>query len=1264
MLTTIIEKYLTAIDQATFQKMMNHLLHLEGYKFLSSPGSVVGKNKTSKGSPDSFFEDGDKFVFCELTTQEKLPTGDTFFKKLKSDIEHCFNVSKTGIAKKDISKIILCFTEEIKPNELKELKDQINTHNPNATLIIYSIQEIPFKLVYFPGLADKYIPGVKTTKGALYTLPDFLMTTEKGLQPSLTNPFLGRDEEIEAAKSHLLSNDILIITGGQGVGKSKLAVQLAEMLELEQSLEPRVIASSPVPLWEDLGTFIFPNKKYIILFDDANKALPNLDYLLQFIATREKETTKVVITVRDYVKQYLNKYLTNVPHNEMTIFTLEDKKIAEIVNASLPGGTSLDPIALERIISLSKGNSRLALMATTTMLKENSIAVLSNVFSLYDQYFQKVKHDLSFLDKKENLRALGIISFFGILDRNNEELKTILEEEFGINWTELWETLAELEKVELVDIFQNEIAKISDQVLATYVLYKTFIDETSALINYSQWLFIFIEKYDKKINKTLIDLINTFGFSELRDRITSLILEVQKRLEVDAKNLYKFLDIFWFYREVDTLVFVQRWIDSLDKEEPQLTDIKYSYEPNDFVWAPDYLKLLLNFLSHHTPHTGQAIDLALKLMFKQPSRIPETLRHLNEQLQFHRYDYRIDFLRQHTLIDLLNNPSFSQREKEISDQLFLSLSPKYLGWEFTQTEGTGGMEIVIHNFRLFKTSALMKLREKILNRIFNLFQPNENLALAGLHKYVWASKEIDSSIYSDEQELVSDFINQNLVPSNYTHCKLVYQYVKTLKELNVQTLYNWNHFLDSDSMQIAKIFSFQFDDKKLPYSVRESKQKKDIEKYTSGKDVDFVKRTLDELYSIYKDAVATHDGHWIEPSLSTFILVLSESNLILYHKALELLMIAKYSFPLNQGVFIFKPLKNKLVKAKEFYTHINRYEYAHKQFWKQMFFEALDESDIDEFFLLEFIGFISSVNKPFQIHELEKTSKFDKQFEISKSKLESSCANHQSLVTYITEILLPKTTSMAISFGYQVCETSSSYFSNKVELLKRIYRNQKKLSAQYDYGGKEMAAVSTLDNKFLVEYLEEVTKDVSFIPFKFENLNLSFVWDLNDYEIILDEALEIVISKAPIFSNFEHQANALFKGHKLSKDGQEKAYNYISKFISKNFHSKQHIHIILNVVTYSFGDQILRFLKEFLLLNRDFEFIKNLWLEKNGVYSGSRVPRIEGHIQFTKSVIEMIQSLPSPLDYADQIKYFEQEIEWARQDKQQEMKRDFKGWID
>lgn len=1264
MITTVIEKYLLGVDQATFQKLMNHLLHLEGYKFLGSPGSVVGKNKTSKGSPDSFFEENDKFVFCEFTTQKRLESGQTFFKKLEKDIDHCFNTSVTEVNKSDISKVILGFTEKLKANELKKLKEKVNKHNSNAQLIIYSIQEIPFRLVYYPGLADKYIAGVKTTKGTFYTLPDFLKTTEKGLQPSLTNPFLGREEEIKQAKEYLLTNDILVITGGQGVGKSKIAVQLAEIFEKELSFEPRVIASSPVPVWEDLNNFILPNKNYFIFFDDANKALPNLDYLLQFITSREANTTKIVITVRDYVKHDLNRYLSNVPYNEVVISQLEEKKIQEIVTKSLPEGKSLDPIAMEMIVTLSKGNSRLALMAASAIVNSNNTNVLNNVFSLYDQYFQKVKNDLSFLDNKENLKALGIISFFGVLEKNNDYIKKILETEFNINWNQLWETLIDLEKVELVDIFQNEVAKISDQVLATYVFYKTFIDENFATVNYSNWLYNFIDKYDRKINKTLIDLINTFGYTELRDRITSLIFDVQKKLESDTQNFYKFLGIFWFYRELDSLLFIKKWIDNLEKEDPEPSEIKYTYENNDFVYAPDYFNLLLNFWHQNTHYTKEAIDLAIKLTFKQPSRIPETLKHLNEHLQFHRYDYRFGFPRQLTLIEALSNSSFCEKEKKIADQLFLSIAPNFLGWEYHQIEGKGGGQMTIYNFQLFKTPALMELRKNILQMLFHLFKENESSVLKALHKYAWTSRSIDSSIYADEQQFVSEFINQSFSTGNYSHCKFVYEYVDTLNEHNVTLLNDWSKFLDSDSMNIAKIFSSKFDENNLNFDERKQKQKEEIVKYIKGKDIKFIQRTLEQLDTVYKEAIANNDGYWIDESLPILFQSLAETNTKQFYKSLELLMLGKYSFELNYGYFIFRPIKNKLVEVKEFYSHINRYEYKQKQFWKLLFFDALDESNIDEFFLLEFIGYISSVSNRFYIYELDKKIKFDEQFQISKPSLQPSASEHENVITYITEILLSKESEVIVSFDHHICQNSFQYFSKKVDLRKQIYYNQKKNNGHFDYDGKEMQAVSSLDNLFLIEYLNEVTEDVSFLHFKLDNLHLSFVWDLPAYEKIIDKALEIIISKAPIFSNFEHQANVLFKGLKLTPEQNVKVYNYISKFISKHFSSKQHIHIILNVVTYSFNDQILRFLKEFLLLSKDIEFMKHLWLERNEVTSGSRVPRIESHIKFTKSVVEMLQSLPNPLDYAEHLKHFEGEIEWSKKEKQGELKSDFIGWTD
>jgi hypothetical protein len=57
------------------------------------------KKKTSKGSPDAFFINDDKYIFVECTTQEKLGKSKSFFEKLSKDIEHCFDDKKTKIEK-------------------------------------------------------------------------------------------------------------------------------------------------------------------------------------------------------------------------------------------------------------------------------------------------------------------------------------------------------------------------------------------------------------------------------------------------------------------------------------------------------------------------------------------------------------------------------------------------------------------------------------------------------------------------------------------------------------------------------------------------------------------------------------------------------------------------------------------------------------------------------------------------------------------------------------------------------------------------------------------------------------------------------------------------------------------------------------------------------------------------------------------------------------------------------------------------------------
>lgn len=1258
MVTTIIEKYLQAVDQATFQKMMNHLLHLEGYKFLGSPGSVTGKNKTSKGSPDSFFEDDDNFAFCEFTTQERLEGKQSFFQKLEKDIDHCFDTTKTGIAKSKITTVILCFTEKLTPAEIATLQSRVQSHNPSAQLKLYSIQEIPFRILYFPGFAEKYIAGVKTTNGTLYTLPDFLKTTEKGLQPSLVNDFVGREEEIKMAENYLAAADILILTGLQGVGKSKLAVHLLESLE-KQGYELRVIASSPVPLWDDLQNFLLPDHKYVILFDDANKALPNLDYLLHFMSQREEGNIKVVITVRDYVRRELDRLVLDKQFYELPINPLSEDKMRDVVRKAWPSEQYLHPALYEKLIGLSNGNPRLALMAIKSMQQPNSNNFFENVAALYDQYFSKVSAEVSFLKNPKMLKALGILSFFNVMDRHDTKLKEELEKIFEIDWADLWETFTVLEQSELVDLFANEIAKISDQVLSTYAFYKTFFDEKTALISYDKWALFFLETYSSKVRKSLIDSINTFGFTELRNTVNSFLIRMQPQLQLKENLSYEFYRCFWFYKEVDTLLFVRKWIDSLEEQPAEVEELDFSFKNQDLGYKPPVVDLLLNFWEHDTPYLEEALKLGFALLFKQSQRLPQLLKELRDKLSFKRYDYNNGYNKQHILFRHLTDANYGSPNQELVDRIFLSIAGTFLSWHYHQFGNSSGSSFMIYNFNLVKTPALMALRKIIVDRIFELLPTYSKEALDALNKYTWSGREFDISVFADEQDWFSQLLNKHFDPNNFTHAKIIQEYVIRLKKEKIDVRHDWSSFLDTDLMKTAKLFTFSLtdEDERLSMEEVEKRKRQTLSELVKGKDFDFIVNLLIEVQKLY----VTEDIHYPETVLGYLFNSLADENIDLYKEVIEHILTTQYKFKYTYGSVIFYPLKKKLLNKEEFYRLINKHDYSHKQFWKQLYFEALEESEIDDFQFLELVNFMQSLNNAVHFHNFKDYIKFNNVYLELKDKLPSVTENHDNVIAYLVAILMDRKNEVRVDFGFDFCADCKDFFVSNPDLLKKVYFHQDSIQPHYDFSSKEMKAVAELDANFVVEYIAKRSGDTDFLTFRTDDLKLSFIWDLPNYDAIADRLMDEIIRESPLYSDFEHPANVIFNTLH-TEDQKAKALAYISRFIHLHHDKIQHSAIIMNVVVYSFNNHVPQFLRELLLLNKNPELLDYLFLYKNEVITGSWVPELDYRQKFYGQILEMAKTLPNQLDYAEHIRRWEAEIDYLKRRKEDEQKRDFRGW--
>lgn len=87
--------------------------------------------------------------------------------------------------------------------------------------------------------------------------------------------------------------------------------------------------------------------------------------------------------------------------------------------------------------------------------------------------------------------------------------------------------------------------------------------------------------------------------------------------------------------------------------------------------------------------------------------------------------------------------------------------------------------------------------------------------------------------------------------------------------------------------------------------------------------------------------------------------------------------------------------------------------------------------------------------------------------------------------------------------------------------------------------------------------------------------------------------------------------------------------------------------------------EFLKYFKRVLLLNYDIQLVNNFSFDRSESYVGSRVPVIQGKIEYTDSIIKMIKTLPNSIQYLDHIISLERRIDYLKVDKRNEEMSDF-----
>lgn len=1222
-----IENKLSNINEAVFQELCDNFLMLSNpnYRAFSRAGSQSGKQKTIKGTPDTFILlPNGNFLFVEYSTN--LTQGS---KKLKEDIDKCLNSEKTGIPVNRIAEIIICVNFRLTTLEIGELNEIVADTRINLTIHTLDSLALEIQLGY-RNLGSLYL-GLPMDSGQVVSIEQFIKEYNNrsgGVATSLSNIFIDRIHESTQLMSALDSHDLVILTGAPGVGKTRLAVEtIKEYVSINDSFNCYCISYKNNVLFNDLQTHLKKANDYILFVDDANR-IDAFSQIIGFFGESRTGRLKVVITVRDYAYQEIGFLCKDYQNVKIVIPKPSEEVLKEIITSSPFFVT--DQSAQEKILSIANGNPRFAIMSATIFQKEKNMDLLHNVTDLFDTYFDNFVSDRKELGQLQNIKCLGIIAFFYTIPHKNRESIEQLLEYFGMEYSSFIDSIDILEQLEIVDI-QFDRVKISEQNLSTYFFYRCFIKD--ACLDFYTLLTHYFENNAPRFKDTIIPANNTFGVKNVMDKVRPDLLKYLKGISGDRDRVYEFLSTFWFYLRTETLVYLQEYIDGIPS--PKNSHFDGKYENNEFAFNnDDILKLLSEFFRYPTESYRDSLALAFEYVRKRPENFAELIHKIREQVTFDEIDFSSNFQRQFKLFALLIDGLKDHDTPFV--KAFYEISKTFLQAKFQQTHGGRNMTIQIYTVVLPSIPIIHEFREKIWDAIDDNYEafPEESFEL--LTAYGTVNPNASEDILSFDLPFVLRIIQNRLDDQSFEHCKYVHDQISWFRENDIQdigfqpletkfssSLYefylkiDWNRYRDKES--------WEFDNHREYEQLKESEIRKVFVLHTESE--------ADRFFADFTYIRSRFNDNW---NYDNSLDIVVDENM---KKVPEIgyYLFSKVIASGNDMGYIPRKVFINNLKTEEssirIWKLIDSTPFRESDKWKLCYFDFLDESIISPSSSKLLLKTISELKGQITIH-VDRLTKY--------LKLDPTLFKEILRIT----ILKNKSEDTKLYTWGDLFEKHFEKLGSDIEIIKEAYLQQRMLQSHFDYHGDGLINILRQDPSFLIGLVENHYKNARRHGSYSREDDFSCVWRVEGIETRLILALDKVASLEPYYGVGEHFANSFFE--KIPEEFKERAKRFIMTYAKENSRDVERMNMIVDIVRHSIRDIFEALLLQHIELNRDVEIFKEIWWRGNGgrVYSGDI---IIGDIEAAewRDIQASIQKLDIGIEILQIKKYVNDKIESA-----------------
>ncbi|MCP8686413.1 hypothetical protein [Marinobacterium sedimentorum] len=1245
-----IKSKLLELEGGVFQRLCDDWLHRKGYENINPIGMMQTTDRVVKGTPDTLLiqKDG-KYIFSEYTVQQ-----DRLFDKISDDIDKCLDEGKTGIKIDQISEIIICYLGKLATSEINQLSQKCIKLNIVPTLC--GLDSIAFGIKNcYPILSEEYL-GLSLDTGQILSTDDFVARYGNNhLTTPIDNKLLFQEELLDHGCALLEKSKFLLVTGSAGVGKTLFSVNLLnEMCKKDPSLKAYCVFDKGADLVRDLQSRFSEPGNYLILIDDANRLDSRIDYLLHYLNEYDASRNyRMVATVRDYaVDSVVEKANKVTPINELVVNKLSNDQIKNLLE-------ELFDIKnfeyQQRIQDIADGNARLAIMAARVAVEKQSIQSIQNVATLYDDYFGNNDGVKEIIGNPNLLLTACAISLFRKIDKLNEDQMSIVRDLFDIQGSDFWDYVKHLHKLEIVDLYEDEVVRMSDQVLSTYLFYSAVFHKKT--ISFSTIVKYIFPRFKGAIADALNPVIRAFDqraiIADIRQEVTTIYEELLSSSNRD--EILVFLDAFWFALPTNALTFTNEIIENTPKHSDGWE--KVTFEESKSSTEDLILSILCKLRYIGESELNISTNLICDYLEKSPDLLGQVIKLFAGDYAFKPDDWKYAYSIQSTLVDLLIE-RMRTKDGYLYSRLFVLVAKSFLPVEHREHIWRGDV-INIITFRLSPDEYLDPIRKKLILHLSLLMfdESVSSYAFEVIKEYICRLGYESEDMAKADLPAIEEYLIAKFDKNKISHCFLVKDLCERLDSISVDYPESWKTDFNNEILRLSDLLLEDRAERKM-LEMGDEEYKKyrfdEIAAYFEDTNEDKFRAFLDQAAILHDSLTGRDRSYSIGEGMRIVFNVVAEKHKDKFFAFTSIYLEYDDIFELNTYIFIPELMKNN--PSKDVFSLINSKEFRWKRHWLLACYSALPDEDINEEslkYLLTLITSLDSWEYLFRIDFLEKYITVD-----------------ESVFCKVTRIMLDKYESTKeIGFVRPLDHIFNPYSSTNKRLME-LYGTDKEIVVEaylvmidfdnhFDYAGKTLEILYTENSKMLELVVDKIYGRERW-PSSYTNMpDMKFLWRMETYLSDVEAYALCVFEKEK--ESYVGHDNIFVKLFEKSKDAREDDHTdrqeaFLIHSMKKHCENFEYIQFLFCVANGMRKDFRIDMVREFIALDDDLDhFIKLDYEFTTRSWSGSRVPIFEKEKEF----LIKLASIFTSVKLINHKAYVEKQIDYKIGHIESEKKRDF-----